>query len=133
MEKIVALCKRRGFIFPSSEIYGGFSATYDYGPMGVLMKNNIKNSWWNILVQEHENVIGLDAAIMSHPKTWEASGHVASFTDPLVEDKVTHERYRADHVIEEYVEKKNLSLVQIIQKYVLEKNQLYLLFASYEA
>ncbi|MEI6532283.1 MAG: glycine--tRNA ligase [Candidatus Roizmanbacteria bacterium] len=124
MEKIVALCKRRGFVFPSSEIYGGFSATYDYGPMGVLLKNNIKNSWWNILVQEHENVIGLDAAVMSHPKTWEASGHVASFTDPLVEDKVTHERFRADHVIEEYVEKRNLSLTQVIQKYVSDKAQL---------
>ncbi|PIR42304.1 glycine--tRNA ligase [candidate division WWE3 bacterium CG_4_9_14_0_2_um_filter_35_11] len=100
-QKIISLCKRRGFVFPSSEIYGGFSSTYDYGPLGAQMLKNIKNSWWKAFVESKTDVVGLDGAIFCHPKTWEASGHVASFNDPLVEDKKTHIRYRADHLIEE--------------------------------
>ncbi len=98
MEKVVALAKRRGLIFPSSEIYGGLRATWDYGPLGVELKNNVKKAWWRSMVQLREDVVGLDAAILMHPKVWEASGHVASFTDPLVECKVCHKRFRADHI-----------------------------------
>lgn len=118
MEEIVSLCKRRGFIFPSSEIYGGYSATYDYGPMGVLLKNNIKNVWWNLLVKQQDNVVGLDTAIFCHPKTWEASGHVASFSDPLVEDKVTHERLRADHILENYCDQHKILSTELSQKHL---------------
>ncbi len=100
-KKIVSLCKRRGFIFPSSEIYGGFASTYDYGPLGAQMFRNIKNSWWSHFVEKKVDVFGIEGSIFCHPKTWEASGHVGSFNDPLVEDKVTHKRYRADHLLEE--------------------------------
>jgi glycyl-tRNA synthetase len=118
MDHIVSLCKRRGFVFPSSEIYGGFSATYDYGPYGVLLKNNIKNIWWELLVKNQEDVVGLDSAIFSHPKTWEASGHLESFTDPLVEDKNTHERLRADHVIEDYCDSKKIDDKELSNKHL---------------
>lgn len=97
MEKIVALCKRRGFIYPGSEIYGGLNGTWDLGPLGVLIANNIKNEWWKNIVFERENIVGLDSSILHHQKVWEASGHIASFTDPLIECKVCHERFRADH------------------------------------
>jgi glycyl-tRNA synthetase len=110
MEKIVSLCKRRGFVFQSSEIYGGLGACYDYGPLGVELKRNIKDAWWNFMTKEHDNIVGIDAAIMMHPKTWEASGHVASFSDPMIDDKTSKKRYRADHLIEGYIrqlEKKN--------------------------
>jgi glycyl-tRNA synthetase len=100
MEKIVSLCKRRGFIFPSSEIYGGFSSCYDYGPLGVEFKNNVKKAWWRRMVQEHLDIAGLDASILMHPKIWEASGHVESFTDPLVDCKECKKRFRADHLLE---------------------------------
>jgi glycyl-tRNA synthetase len=96
MEKIVALCKRRGFIFPGSEIYGGLTGTWDYGPLGTLLKNNLKNLWWKEMVQLRSDIVGVDAAIMMNPKAWEASGHVEAFTDPLVECKVCHQRFRAD-------------------------------------
>src|ERR1700742_5382122 len=85
MEKIVALCKRRGFIFQSSEIYGGLASTYDYGHYGVLLKTNVKNEWWRAVVQERDDVVALDAAILMHPKVWEASGHLSGFSDPLVQ------------------------------------------------
>ncbi|MBA7504379.1 Glycine--tRNA ligase [subsurface metagenome] len=98
MEKIVSLCKRRGFVFPSSEIYGGLASCWDYGPMGVELKRNIKDAWWRTVVQEREDVVGLETSIMMHPKVWEASGHVASFTDPLVECKSCHLRWRATEV-----------------------------------
>ncbi len=97
VDKIVALCKRRGFVYPGSEIYGGLSGTWDLGPLGVLLANNIKNEWWKNIVLERENIVGLDSSILHHPRVWEASGHVASFTDPLIECKVCHERFRADH------------------------------------
>jgi glycyl-tRNA synthetase len=100
-QKIISLCKRRGFVYPSSEIYGGFASTYDYGPLGAQMLKNIRDSWWSYFVEKKKDVYGLEGAVFCHPKTWEASGHVGSFNDPLVEDKVTHKRYRADHLLEE--------------------------------
>jgi glycyl-tRNA synthetase len=98
MERVVNLCKRRGFIFPSAEIYGGFRSTYDYGPLGVLMLRNVKDAWWRAMVQCRDDVVGLDAAILSSPKIWEASGHLANFTDPLVDCRSCHERWRADKI-----------------------------------
>jgi len=102
MEKIVSLCKRRGFVFPSSEIYGGFAAIYDYGHYGTLLKNNIRDSWWKAMVQMRDDVVGLDSAIFMHPKTWEASGHVASFEDPQVDCRQCKSRFRADHLLEDF-------------------------------
>lgn len=96
MDKIVALAKRRGFVYPSSEIYGGIGGFWDYGPMGVELAKNIKEAWWKSMVYDRDDVVGLDASIIMNPKVWEASGHVASFTDPLTECKVCHERFRAD-------------------------------------
>ena len=96
MEKIVALCKRRGFVYPNSEIYGGNQGFYDFGPLGVEMKNNLKRLWWKWMTVEHENIVGIDGAIITHPRVWEASGHIKSFTDPLVECKACHHRFRAD-------------------------------------
>ena len=100
MEKIVSLAKRRGFIYPGSEIYGGFGGVYDYGPYGVELANNIRAAWWRAMVQEEDNIVGLDSAIITHPKVWEASGHVSGFSDPLVECKSCHTRFRADHLLE---------------------------------
>jgi len=102
-EKIVSLCKQRGFIFQSSEIYGGLSATYDYGPLGVELKRNVKDRWWEAMVYQHDDIVGLDAAIFMHPKTWEASGHTEAFNDPLIDDKASGNRYRADELIEDYI------------------------------
>jgi glycyl-tRNA synthetase len=96
MDKIVSLCKRRGIIFPSSEIYGGIGSSYDYGHYGVLLKNNVKAQWWRALLQERDDVVALDSAIIQHPRTWEASGHLAGFTDPLVDCRTCKRRYRAD-------------------------------------
>lgn len=96
MEKVVALAKRRGFIFPGSEIYGGLAGTWDYGPMGSLLKKNLKDLWWKEMVQLRNDIVGMDAAIMMNPKAWEASGHVEAFTDPLVECKICHQRFRSD-------------------------------------
>ncbi len=97
MEKIVSLCKRRGFIFPGSEIYGGLSGTWDYGPLGALLKKNIKDLWWREMVQLRDDMVGVDAAIMMNPKAWEASGHTEAFSDPLIECKSCHQRFRADN------------------------------------
>ncbi|MEK7159912.1 MAG: glycine--tRNA ligase [Patescibacteria group bacterium] len=96
MEKIVALCKRRGFIYPGSEIYGGLTGTWDYGPLGALLKKNIKDEWWKEMVQLRSDVVGVDAAIMMNSTVWQKSGHLEAFTDPLVECKVCHQRFRAD-------------------------------------
>jgi len=98
MDKIVSLCKRRGFVFPSSEIYGGLASCWDYGPMGVELKRNVKEAWWKAMVHERDNVVGIDTSIMMHPGVWAASGHIDSFTDPLVECKSCHLRWRADHI-----------------------------------
>lgn len=100
ISKIISLAKRRGFIFPSSEIYGGLGGFYDFGPLGVELKNNIKKSWWKNIVWQRENIVGLDSSIILNPKTWETSGHLDNFTDPLVECKKCHKRFRADHLIE---------------------------------
>jgi len=102
IEKIVSLCKRRGIIFQSSDIYGGFSAVYDYGPLGIELKNNISQLWWKAMTQAHENIVGLDSGILMHPKIWEASGHVGAFNDPLVDCKQCKARYRADEFSEDY-------------------------------
>ena len=102
LDKIVSLCKRRGFVFPSSEIYGGFSAVYDYGHYGILLKNNIQAAWWKQMVQMRDDVYGLDSAIFMHPKTWVASGHVGGFNDPQVDCKKCKARMRADHLLEEF-------------------------------
>lgn len=101
MEKIVSLCKRRGFVFPGSEIYGGFVGSFDYGPYGVELANNIKAVWWQAIVNQEANVVGLDSAIVTNPKVWEASGHVSGFSDPLVECKECNTRSRADHLLED--------------------------------
>lgn len=101
MDTLVSLCKRRGFIFPSSEIYGGFAAVYDYGQLGVELANNVKKAWWKAMVQLRDDIVGLDAAIFMHPKVWEASGHVGGFSDPLTECKSCHSRLRVDHLLEE--------------------------------
>ena len=98
MERVVNLCKRRGFVFPSSEIYGGFRSTWDYGPVGVLLKRNVKDAWWRSMVQLRDDIVGLDAAILMAPKVWEASGHLATFTDPLVDCRNCQQRFRADHL-----------------------------------
>jgi len=100
MDKIVALCKRRGFIFASSEIYGGLGSTYDYGHYGVLLKSNVKAEWWRAMLQERDDIVALDSAILQHPRVWEASGHLAGFTDPLVDCRTCGQRFRADHLAE---------------------------------
>lgn len=101
MEKIVSLAKRRGFIFPGSEIYGGLANTWDYGPYGVELKNNVKRAWWKYFVQDREDMVGLDASILMNPRVWEASGHVTSFSDPLMDCKKCKERVRGDKLLEE--------------------------------
>jgi glycyl-tRNA synthetase len=105
LKNIIAHSKEYGFIFPSSEIYDGLSATYDYGQYGVELKNNIKQYWWKAMVQMNENIVGIDAAIFMHPTTWKASGHVDAFNDPLIDNKDSKKRYRADNLIEDYVAK----------------------------
>ena len=98
MEEIVSLCKQRGFVFQSSEIYGGFASVWDYGPLGVELKRNVKEAWWQAVVRERDDMVGLDSAILMHPKIWEASGHLATFNDPLVDCKTCKGRFRADHL-----------------------------------
>src|SRR3954470_6038624 len=98
MDEVVSLCKRRGLIFPASEIYGGIANTYDYGHYGVLLKRNVTDAWWRAMVQERDDIVGLDSAIIQHPKTWEASGHLSGFTDPLVDCRTCKQRFRADHL-----------------------------------
>lgn len=98
MDKIVSLCKRRGFVFPGSEIYGGLANSWDYGPLGVELKNNLRDWWWQRFVQQRDDMVGLDAAILMNPKVWEASGHLKEFTDPLVECKKCHKRFRSDQL-----------------------------------
>jgi len=100
MDKIVALCKRRGFVFPSSEIYGGVGSTYDFGHYGVLLKGNVKSEWWRAMLSERDDIVAIDSAILQHPRVWEASGHLAGFTDPLVDCRACGQRFRADHLAE---------------------------------
>src|SRR6266850_1874522 len=98
MEKIVSLCKRRGFIFQSSEIYGGINGFWDYGPLGAELKRNIKDAWWRSMTQDRDDVVGLDASIIMHPKIWEASGHTSTFSDPMVDCLLSKKRFRADQI-----------------------------------
>jgi glycyl-tRNA synthetase len=102
MEKLTALCRRRGFIFQSSEIYGGINGAWDYGPMGVELKRNVKDAWWKAIVRDREDVVGLDSSIIMHPMTWKASGHVSNFSDPMVDCKKCKKRYRVDEIEPEY-------------------------------
>jgi len=104
-KNLIAHCKEYGFIFQSSEIYDGLSAVYDYGQNGVELKNNIKKYWWDSMILLNENIVGLDSAIFMHPKTWKASGHLDAFNDPLIDNKDSRKRYRADDLIEEHIEK----------------------------
>ena len=101
MDEIISLAKRRGFIYQGSEIYGGLAGTWDYGPLGVALKNNIKNLWWKTFVEDREDMYGLDAAILMNQNVWKASGHVSGFSDPLVECQKCHHRFRADQIIDQ--------------------------------
>lgn len=105
LDEISSLCKRRGFVYPTSDIYGGLMSSYDYGPAGAELLRNIRNVWWKTFIQDRSDMVGIDSQILLHPQTWVASGHVAAFNDPLVEDKVTKKRYRADHLIEAWLSK----------------------------
>lgn len=111
LDKIVSWAKRRGFVYQTSDIYGGLANNYDYGPYGTQLKNNIRDLWWKRFVSEREDIVGLDGAIITHPRVWDASGHTTSFSDPLVEDAKNHKRYRADHVIEDYIKRKGIGVV----------------------
>lgn len=115
-QEIISHCKEAGFIFPSSEIYDGLSAVYDYGPYGVELKNNIHQYWWKAMVQLHENIVGIDAAIFMHPKVWKASGHVDAFMDPLIDNKDSKKRYRADVLIEEAIQKQEAKIDKEVDK-----------------
>ena len=117
MDKIVALCKNRGFIFPGSEIYGGLANTWDYGPLGVELKNNVKKAWWKKFVQENKYNVGLDAAILMNPQTWVASGHLAGFSDPLMDCRECHERFRADKLIEDWCAENSFELPKPIDAF----------------
>jgi glycyl-tRNA synthetase len=108
VDTVVSLCKRRGFVFPSGDIYGGTRSAWDYGPLGVELKDNIKRQWWKSMVQQRDDIVGLDSSIILPTKTWEASGHVATFTDPLTECQSCHKRFRADHLQEMVAEKKGI-------------------------
>ena len=128
MDKLIGLCKTRGFLFPGSEIYGGLANSWDYGPVGVELKNNIKKAWWKRFVQEDENNVGIDAALIMNPKVWEASGHLAGFSDPLMDCKECKTRHRADKLIEDYVNANNLKVDvgglkgKAIEDYIAEHN-----------
>ena len=110
MDKIVALCKNRGFVYPGSEIYGGLANSWDYGPLGVEFKNNIKRAWWKRFVQESKYNVGLDSAIIMNPEVWVASGHVGGFSDPLMDCKACKTRHRADKLIEDYAAENHLDV-----------------------
>src|SRR5512140_637757 len=115
-KKLVAHCKEYGYVFPSSEIYDGLSAVYDYGQYGVELKNNIKKYWWDSMVLLNENVVGLDSAIFMHPTIWKASGHVGAFNDPLIDNKDSKKRYRADVLIEDYIQKQEDKIQKEVEK-----------------
>lgn len=115
-DKIISHCKEYGFVFPSSEIYGGLAAVYDYGQNGVELKNNLRNYWWQSMTRLHNNIVGLDAAIFMHPKTWKASGHVDGFNDPMIDNKDSKKRYRADVLLEEHVEKIRAKINKEVEK-----------------
>src|SRR5574344_22710 len=115
-KKVVSHAKEYGFIFPSSEIYDGLAAVYDYGQLGTELKNNIKSYWWKSMVQYHENIVGIDSAIFMHPKIWKASGHVDAFNDPLIDNKDSKKRYRADVLIEDHIQKIEDKIIKEVEK-----------------
>lgn len=115
-KKMVSHCKEYGFVFPSSEIYDGLGAVYDYGQNGVELKNNIKRYWWEAMTRLHENIVGIDAAIFMHPTTWKASGHVDAFNDPLIDNKDSKKRYRADVLIEDLLAKYDEKIEKEVSK-----------------
>ncbi len=126
MDKIVALCKSRGFIYPGSDIYGGLANTWDYGNLGVEMKNNVKKAWWQKFVQESPYNVGVDCAILMNPKTWEASGHLSSFSDPLMDCRECHERFRADNLIEDYAASAGISLDKEVEGWTNEEMESFI-------
>ena len=115
-KKVISHAKEYGYVFQSSEIYDGLSAVYDYAQNGVELKNNIRNYWWKAMVQMNENIVGLDAAIFMHPTTWKASGHVDAFNDPLIDNKDSKKRYRADVLVEDYVGKLDTKIEKEVKK-----------------
>src|SRR6056297_1905109 len=115
-KKIIAHAKEYGFIFQSSEIYDGLSAVYDYGQNGAQLKNNIKQYWWDAMVKLNENIVGLDSAIFMHPDTWKASGHLSAFNDPMIDNKDSKKRYRADELVDDYIAKQQAKLDKEISK-----------------
>ncbi len=121
LEKIISLAKRRGFVYPTSDIYGGLASSYDYGPMGAELLRAIRNLWWEAMINRRSDMVGIDSQILLHPETWVASGHVNAFNDPLVEDKVTHKRYRADHLIEAWLEKHPQPEAVVVENLNLEQ------------
>ena len=117
LQDIIAHAKEYGFVFPSSEIYDGLSAVYDYGPYGCELKKNIRDYWWKSMTQLQENIVGIDAAIFMHPTTWKASGHVDNFSDPMIDNKESKKRYRVDHLIEGFADE--------LEKQGLQENPLH--------
>lgn len=130
LDKIVSLCKRRGFVFPGSEIYGGLANSWDYGPLGVELKNNIKNLWWRKFVQLSDDIVGIDAALIMNPKVWEKSGHLNEFSDPLIECKKCHSRFRVDHLLE-LTARKNPNCLNCGGKNFSEAKQFNLMFKTF--
>ncbi len=126
MEKIVALAKSRGFVYPGSEIYGGLANTWDYGNLGVELKNNVKKAWWQKFVMENPYNVGVDCAILMNPQTWVASGHLGGFSDPLMDCKECHERFRADQIIEHYVEEKGMTLESAVDGWSQEQMKAFI-------
>ncbi|NMB42861.1 MAG: glycine--tRNA ligase [Clostridiales bacterium] len=126
MEKIVALAKSRGFVYPGSEIYGGLANTWDYGNLGVELKNNVKKAWWQKFVQEHPNNVGIDSAILMNTNVWRASGHLGSFSDPLMDCKECHERFRADKLIEDYASENGIEIEGAVDAWSNEEMEVYI-------
>jgi glycyl-tRNA synthetase len=116
LKRVISHAKEYGFVFPSSEIYDGLSAAYDYGQLGAELKNNIKRYWWDSMVRMNENIVGLDSSIFMHPTTWKASGHIDAFNDPLIDNKDSNKRYRADVLIEEFVAKIEVKIKKDVDK-----------------
>jgi glycyl-tRNA synthetase len=116
LKKVISHAKEYGFVFPSSEIYDGLSAAYDYGQLGAELKNNIKHYWWTAMVRMNENIVGLDASIFMHPTTWKASGHIDAFNDPLIDNKDSKKRYRADVLIEDHIGKIDAKILKDVKK-----------------
>ena len=123
IEDVLSFCKSRGFVYPNSEIYGSFSGFWDYGPVGTELKNKIKQSWWKKFVRDKAEVVGIDGSIIMHPRTWEASGHVESFTDPMIDCKTCKSRFRLDTIAEQISDKKKEKLISELKEHVDENNK----------